>query len=71
MIGKDQGEGSQSDFKAKMITMTDDYNEIIGDIKNHTHESYIELERKRQKSAKKIQALNAPKDQMRPGNGIF
>jgi hypothetical protein len=54
-----------------MMAMTDDYNEIIGDIKKHTHDSYIELERKRQKSAKKIQALNAPKDQLRPGNGIF
>jgi hypothetical protein len=34
IISVDKGDGCQSDFKAKMMAMTDSYNEIIGDIKN-------------------------------------
>ena len=30
----DKGDGYQSDFKAKIMAMTESYNEIIGDIKN-------------------------------------
>ena len=46
----DKGDGYQSDFKAKIMAMTESYNEIIGDIKNQADVSYDKFEKKRQKA---------------------